>query len=90
MMQGDACFREASLKELLNPDFISEYTDFATAEEMFSHADFPARGGKDIEQVSRERLDRFVQEHSEFSSWDELVANAKYYHLSTQLPDLPY
>lgn len=68
--------RKVALSELLPDDFIRQYTNYQTLQEMLD-----ASGIKNTEEIGNEEFSKFIATHTEFPSWEEMlqVAATAYY-----------
>lgn len=64
------------LSDLLSDDFINEKTDFASVQQLLKELPIDVNNVADVQQLSESDLNTFVQEHSDYATWKELLAEA--------------
>lgn len=64
---------KVSLDALCPPAFMAKYTQFATIDEMFEASGCTV---EDVAEPASAAWNQFVAEHSQFDSWEALVAKA--------------
>lgn len=64
------------LEELLDPPFMLNYTRFSTITEMLEQGGFNATSNEEFAQIPEAGLDHWVAEHTEFSTWSEMLDRA--------------
>ena len=65
--------RNVPIDELLNSNFMRTYTQFQTAQEF---ADASSFDFSNPESIDSNDLDSFVSDHTQFSSWQEMLNQA--------------
>lgn len=65
--------KSASLKDILTPEFISQHTKFASADEFFEASGFDVSTQAAFEAIPEDQLDAFVRSVSSFGSWREML-----------------
>ena len=58
------------------PDFMIEFTDFTSIDEMFEASGFKADTEKDFAAIPDDEWDAFVARTTRFASWEEMRAEA--------------
>jgi hypothetical protein len=64
---------EVSISELFPPDFMSAHTEFDSLQGMFSASGFRVETAEDFERIPDDQWDSFVQSHTEFGDWAEML-----------------
>jgi hypothetical protein len=64
------------INELLNHTFVSQHTQFATAEEMFDASGFKLENQDDFAAIPDEKLDDFIRSVSSFQNWQSMLDQA--------------
>ena len=59
--------------DLFASDFMNNYTDFKSIDEMIQSSGFVINTSADIEKLPDGEWDNFVQMHTRFSNWNEMV-----------------
>lgn len=77
--------RETFVPTLLTDSFVSKYTKFPTAQQMFSECGFEIRSDEDFEAIPAEEWDTFIAGSSEFDTWDEMLQAAVNEHSKRKL-----
>lgn len=62
--------------ELFNVKFMTEYTEFVTIVDMFGSSSFKVDDEEDFDNIPEEELDKFIRDHTRFSSWKEMINKA--------------
>jgi len=68
--------KSASLTEILTPEFISQHTKFASADELFEASGFDVSSQATFETIPEDQLDAFIGSISSFASWREMLNSA--------------
>jgi len=71
--------------DLFNVRFMTEYTEFVTIDDMFESAGFKVDNEEDFNNILEEKLDKFIREHTRFSSWKEMLNKAGEYYIIRNL-----
>jgi len=68
--------RKVALSELLPDDFIRQYTNYQTLQEMID-----ASGIKNTEEIGNKEFSKFIAAHTQFPTWEKMlqVAATSYY-----------
>ena len=77
--------RETFVPPLLTGPFVSKYTKFPSAQQMFSECGFEIRSDEDFEAITVEDWDTFIAGSSEFDTWDEMLQAAVKEHSKRKL-----
>lgn len=64
---------QASLTEILTPEFVSSHTTFGNADELFKASGFDVSSQASFEAIPEDKLDVFISSVSKFTSWRELL-----------------
>ena len=67
---------QISLRELLSPSFISNCSEFATAEELFDASGYKVDSLEDFAAIPDADWDAFISKNTTFSNWKELQTAA--------------
>lgn len=68
--------KQASYTELFNPEFMQKYTSHQTIEDMFTSSGFKIEKQEDMLAIPEEEWEKFIQEATRFSSWQEMQTKA--------------
>lgn len=72
-------------KDLFPDSFIREYTDCQNVSDFFEKSGLDFSSQENFEKIDVKQLDKYVSQHSRFSSWDEMKAAAGKSYISKQL-----
>jgi hypothetical protein len=67
---------QVPFNEVFSPDFMIEFTDFTSIDEMFEASGFKAETEEDFAAIPDDEFDVFVVRTTRFASWDEMRAEA--------------
>lgn len=67
---------EIRFKDLFTKDFMVEYTNFKTINQMFEESDFEINDGEDFDNIPENELNNFINNNTDFSDWDEMIERA--------------
>lgn len=81
-LDGD---NEVTLGELLSPSFMQRYTDFESLEEFFEASPWTVETEDDLEEIPDDKFNEYVDQHTEFSDDEEMLAAAGEYWVARQL-----
>lgn len=56
--------------EIFNPEFMMMYTDFDSFEAFLEASPWSVESQEDFEAIPEDEFDEYVNEHTEFPSWD--------------------
>lgn len=65
-----------SFSELFTDDFMQEYTDFSSIEQMFEASGFKVESQIDLEQLPEDEWNAFVANYTQFADWQEMRSAA--------------
>ncbi len=65
--------RLVSVHDLFPPDFMHTYTEFESVGEFFEESPWTIETERDFERIPPRSLDRYVDQHSRFDSWDTML-----------------
>ena len=65
-----------SLTDVLTPEFVSQYTRFADAGQLFEAGGFNANSQAEFEAIPEDKLDAFIRSESSFGSWKDMLTAA--------------
>lgn len=68
--------RSIPLTDLLCSEFLLKYTDFGSVEELFRAGGHEVESQEDFERISDEERDQLARNHTQFSTWDDLIGTA--------------
>lgn len=58
----------SGFRDLFAPDFMDNYTDFESIDELIQSSGFPIKSSVDIDNLPDNEWDHFIQKHSRFSN----------------------
>jgi hypothetical protein len=64
------------MNELLTPEFVSNHTKFANADEMFKASGFKIETQEDFTALPDEQWDEFIRSISSFPGWSAMLGEA--------------
>lgn len=67
---------KVKFSELFPDSFIKKYTQFETLENLFESSDFKVNTVKDLDAIPRDDWDKFINDHTNFSSWEDMMGKA--------------
>jgi hypothetical protein len=62
--------------DLFAPEFMAEYTNFKSIDEMFQAGGFKIRSNEDLKKIPEDEWNGFIQKHTQFQEWDEMIKAA--------------
>lgn len=65
-----------ALEDIFPDSFMGENTDFPSISGFFSSSPWDVETGRDFEGIPSEEFDEYVDEHTEFSNWEEMLSSA--------------
>lgn len=65
---------EVPTAELFTPDFMQNYTEFASFEAFLDESPWTVETRADLEAIPTAELDAYVGEHTGFDSWETMLA----------------
>jgi len=68
--------RHVPIEELFPQKFMTDYTEFNSILELFSHSGFDIESPDDFDQVPDDQWDAFIASYTEFSDWAEMLQTA--------------
>lgn len=60
------------LGEFFPADFLRQYTDFESLEDMFQASGFVVESREDFKKIPEDQWDQFIRSRTQFSSWREM------------------
>lgn len=68
------------LTNALTPEFIREYSSFSSLDELLQASGFKVESQEDFDAIPDDEWDKFIGEHTRYSSWQEMLneAGARY------------
>ena len=73
------------LGDIFTDNFMSRNTSFGSLEEFFNATTWDVSSGEALKAVPDEEADAFVQEHSSYSTWDDMFNAAMKEYLIKRL-----
>lgn len=64
------------LEELLNPQFLQEFSRFQSLDEMFAASGYNVESSEDFKAIPDEPWDVFIENNTEFSNWSDMSTKA--------------
>jgi hypothetical protein len=77
--------RTVPLSDLLNDDFISEHSSFASFNELLAKSPFKVETKEDFEAIPDAKWDSYIAANTSFESWEEMQHQAATKYLAKQL-----
>lgn len=74
-----------SFEDLFTPQFMSEYTEHSSMEDLFNSGGFEINSAEDFENLPEEDLDAHVAKTTKFSTWQEMLGKATEVYVVKQL-----
>lgn len=71
--------------DLFNESFMKQYTPHSTIDEFFNAGGFEFETEEEFEKISDEKLDKHVQNSTNFSNWYEILTKAGEHWLAKEL-----
>lgn len=68
--------KEVSFGELFNDNFMRKYTDSDNLESFFGKSGYKIETEDDFDALDESEFDAFVNKHSEFNDWEEMLGKA--------------
>ncbi|MFC1819795.1 hypothetical protein ACFLZG_01755 [Thermodesulfobacteriota bacterium] len=68
--------KEIFVPTLLMDSFVTKYTKFTSAQQMFVESGFEIDSAEDFKAIPVEEWDTFITGSSDFNSWDEVLQAA--------------
>lgn len=65
-----------SFTELFPEDFMQTYTTFESIQEFFDVSPWTVESEADFEQIPQDEFDAYVDDHTEFNSWEAMLSAA--------------
>ena len=73
------------LKELLNPSFMVNYSNFSNVDEMLQATGFKVENQDDFEAIPEKDLNDFVCQNTKFQTWNDMLKRAGEEYFKKQL-----
>lgn len=67
---------EVNLSEILTEEFMREHTDTTSFDDFLENSPWTVESEEDFEEIPEEEFDQYIQENSDFDSWDKMVSEA--------------
>lgn len=74
-----------SFNKILTDDFISEHTEFSSANELFENSGFKLESAEDFHAIPDEEWDAYIAKVSNFENWLEMQKAAALEYMKSQL-----
>lgn len=68
--------RNYTIKELFNDEFMSQHTKSSNISDFFEASGFDFSSQEAFQNVDVDKLDKYISENSDFSSWNEMKSVA--------------
>lgn len=65
-----------TFKELFNDDFVSAHTKFSNISNFLEPSGFDLSSQEAFGNIDIEKFDKYISDHSDFSSWEEMKSTA--------------
>ena len=69
-------YNEISFENLFPPAFMKKYTAFGSINEMFKVSPFELETQEDFKTIPEDEMDKFINENTEFTSWEDMIGEA--------------
>lgn len=76
---------EVSFGELFTDSFVDSHTDFETIDGFFDASPWEVEDEEDFDAIPETDLDEYVDEHTTFLDWEEMIGTAGEQWMSRQL-----
>lgn len=73
------------LNELMNPNFISNCSQFSDLEELMRASGFKVASKEDFEAIPEQEWEKFIQENTSYESWTEMQQSAGVNYVKSKL-----
>lgn len=80
--------RNYTMKELFNDDFMSQHTKYSNISDFLEASGFDFSSQEAFRNVDESRLDKYISENSDFSSWEEMKSVAGKIIIEKQIMDI--
>jgi hypothetical protein len=74
-----------SLSELLNDDFIAEYSSFSSFDDLLAASPFKVETKEDFEAIPDAEWDTYIGANTSFESWEDMQRQAASEYLVKQI-----
>lgn len=71
--------------DLFIPEFMDKYTDFKLIDEMLQSSGFAISSSEDIEKLPQKEWNDFIQKHTKFPSWNDMIQTARNEYFARKL-----
>lgn len=68
--------KSVTFDELFIPKFMHQYTSFDTIDDLLLAGGFEVNSSEDFKLIPDDVLDKHISEHTNFSSWQEMLNSA--------------
>lgn len=76
---------EIPMDELFTDGFMASNTDFGSISEFFEESPWTIESEEDFHNIDEDEFDRYVDEHTGFSSWEAMLTAAAREWLTRQI-----
>lgn len=73
---GEMDGERISFGELFPPSFMKKYTDVVNIDEFLDNSPWEIESQKDFEEIPETEMDRYVDNHSRFRTWEQMKSEA--------------
>lgn len=80
--------RNYTMKELFNDEFMSQHTKFSNISDFLEASGLDFSSQEAFRNVDVEKLDKYISENSDFSSWEEMKSVAGNLIVQKQIMDI--
>lgn len=65
-----------SFPDLFPPEFMAQYSNFGTIEELFEKSGFKVESAADFEDIPDNEWEAYISQNTRFSSWEDMQKTA--------------
>lgn len=78
---------ELPMSKLFTPDFMQSYTEFDTLRTFMDASPWAIDSAEDFEAIPAAEFDRYVDDHTDFASWDAMLRAAGREYVLREIAD---
>lgn len=71
--------------KLFPSDFMEKYTDFESIDDFFHQSNWDVRSYEDFSKIPESELNEYIQNNSDFSTWQEMLNKAALVWIEEQI-----
>ena len=75
----------SNIEEEFTNDFMKNYTQFNTFEDMIDSSDFQVENQEDFEAIPDAEWDIFISQHTNFENWEDMMSQAGEVYVANHL-----